>query len=176
LWPTRSIAYSVEEVRELEAQAAACYWQAWVDHPQIGIRFARKDLGRVPEHWLRFDGRRSVLMSVNGNRRAERPANALLNFLYSLVEPEAIRACHMVGLGLVHLDAKNRASFAPDLMEPVRPAVERYVLDLLCMRLYVVTRAGRRSPRPQAPAPGGHQRIYLSLLALSLVRPPKPAA
>lgn len=148
-------AESVEEARQLEAEAATRYWQAWVGHPRTGIRFARKDVGRIPEHWLRFDGRRSVLMSVNGNRRAERPVNAVLNFLYSLAELEAILACQKVGLdpglGLVHSDAKNRASLALDLMEPVRPAVERYVLDLLCTRTF--------QRKDFTESPDGHVRL-----------------
>jgi CRISPR associated protein Cas1 len=34
------------------------------------------------------------------------------------------------------MDAKSRASIALDLMEPVRSAVERYVLDLICTRTF----------------------------------------
>jgi hypothetical protein len=60
--------------------------------------------------------------------------NAMLNYLYSLVEAEAILACQAVGLdpglGIVHADAKGRQSLALDLMEPVRPEVDAFVLEM----------------------------------------------
>ncbi len=133
-------AATIGEARQLEAAAAVCYWQAWISRPETAIRFARKDLSLVPDHWRRFDGRRSVLASANGNRRAERPVNAILNFCYSLAEAEALRACLLVGLdpglGLVHLDATNRAFMALDLMEPIRPEVETYVLELIAQHTF----------------------------------------
>ena len=47
--------------------------------------------------------------SAASNRKAERPVNAMLNYLYALVEAEAILACRTVGLdaglGIVHADA-----------------------------------------------------------------------
>ena len=66
--------------------------------------------------------------------------NAILNYLYSLVEAEAILACQAVGLdpglGLVHADTRGRASLALDVMEPVRPEVDNFVLDLLERRTF----------------------------------------
>jgi CRISPR associated protein Cas1 len=81
-----------------------------------------------------------VLASGNGNRKAERPVNALLNYCFALLEAEAIFACHAVGLdpgfGIVHADARGRASMALDLMEPVRPEVEAFVLDVVAWRTF----------------------------------------
>jgi hypothetical protein len=39
-----------------------------------------------------------VLVSAVQNRKAERPVNAILNYLYALVEAEAILACQAAGL------------------------------------------------------------------------------
>ncbi len=76
------------------------------------------DLERSPPYRTRFEGRSSVLATMRSNRKAERPVNAILNYLYALLEAEAILACHVVGLdaglGLVHSDARGRASFALD--------------------------------------------------------------
>jgi hypothetical protein len=81
-----------------------------------------------------------VLASAASNRKAERPVNAMLNYLYSLVEAEAILACQTVGLdpglGIVHADAKGRQSLALDLMEPVRPEVDAFVLDMIERRTF----------------------------------------
>jgi hypothetical protein len=61
--------------------------------------------------------------------------NALLNYVFALLEAEAILACQAVGLdpglGIVHNDAKGRQSMALDILEPVRPEAEAFVLDLL---------------------------------------------
>jgi CRISPR-associated protein Cas1 len=137
----RDIAVSVEEVttideiRGLEATAAASYFDAWVGHPSLVPRFATADLPRVPAHWLSYNGRRSLLGKGNVNRKAERPTNVLLNVLYRLAAIEARLACLAVGLdpafGALHLDAVNRDSFVLDLMEPVRPEGDRFVIDLL---------------------------------------------
>jgi CRISPR-associated endonuclease Cas1 len=128
-------------LRGIEATGAVIYWQAWVGRPESAPQFSSRDVRRgMPRQWAQFEGRRSVLAAMTSNRKAERPVNAILNFLYGLLEAEAILACHVVGLdaglGLVHSDTKGRASFALDLMEPVRPLVDAYVLDLLASRTF----------------------------------------
>jgi CRISPR-associated endonuclease Cas1 len=132
--------FSFDEIRQLEASAAACYFNAWNGSPLTVPKFAKNDLSRVPDHWLRYDGRRSVLYANNGNRKAERPVNAILNYLFALLEVESLLACHAVGLdpgmGVMHLDARGRQSMALDLMEPVRPLVEQWTLDLLANRSF----------------------------------------
>lgn len=69
---------------------------------------------------------------------AANPANAILNYLYSILVAEARIALLAVGLdpglGIVHADQKNRDSFACDVMESIRPDVDAYVLELLQRR------------------------------------------
>lgn len=95
------------------------------------ITFPRKDEPRVPEHWRVFGARTSPL--TGSPRSAINPANAILNYLYALLESEARLAAVGVGLdpglGFLHLDTPNRDSLASDLMEPVRPQVDAFVLD-----------------------------------------------
>jgi hypothetical protein len=56
-----------------------------------------------------------------------------LNYIYSLLESEARLAAAALGLdpglGVLHVDTKARDSLACDLMEPVRPQVDAYLLD-----------------------------------------------
>jgi CRISPR-associated endonuclease Cas1 len=129
----------IDELRQLEATAAAAYWSAWVGNKRTSIRFARRDVPRIPEHWLRFDGRRS-LITASSKRRAERPLTAIQNYCLKLAQVETRNACLAVGLdpglGIVHLDAAGRDSFVLDLMEPIRPAVDRFVLDLINRRAF----------------------------------------
>jgi CRISPR-associated endonuclease Cas1 len=131
---------TIDELRQLEASAAALYFGVWSGRPECSPTFATKDQRRIPPHWSRYEGRRSVLASAASNRKAERPVNAMLNYLYSLVEAEAILACQAVGLdpglGIVHADAKGRPSLALDLMEPIRPEVDAFVLDMVERRTF----------------------------------------
>jgi CRISPR-associated endonuclease Cas1 len=133
-------AATIEELRQLEASAAALYFGSWSGRPECAPSFASRDRPRIPPHWSRYEGRRSVLASAASNRKAERPVNALLNYVYSLVEAQAILACQAVeldcGLGIVHADAKGRQSLALDIMEPVRPEVDAFVLDMIERRTF----------------------------------------
>ncbi len=119
---------SSESVRLVESQAASAYWAAW---RSLAIRFPRKEESRVPAHWRVFGARISPL--TGSPRTAVNPPNAILNFLYCLLESESRLAAAALGLdpgiGVLHVDTPYRDSLACDLMEPVRPAVDAYFLD-----------------------------------------------
>jgi CRISPR-associated endonuclease Cas1 len=121
-------AESITTIRLIESQAARAYWSAWSTLP---VNFPKKDLHRVPEHWLRFGSRQSPLSG--SPRLAASPANAILNYLYSILESETRIAAAVlgldVGLGILHVDTTARDSLACDLMEPVRPHVDSYLLE-----------------------------------------------
>jgi CRISPR-associated endonuclease Cas1 len=121
---------SPESVRLIESQAASAYWAAW---RTLSIRFPRKDESRVPAHWRVFGARISPL--TGSPRTAVNPPNALLNYLYCLLESESRLAASALGLdpgiGVLHVDTPYRDSLACDLMEPARPAVDAYLFDLI---------------------------------------------
>jgi CRISPR-associated endonuclease Cas1 len=127
------VATSRDEIRQAESLAAATYWGAWSPVP---VRWARRDADEVPVHWRTFGSRTSPLTA--SPRLAANPANAMLNYLYAILEGEATLAARVVGLdpglGVLHADQLNRNSLSADLMEPVRPFVDRYVLELLSRR------------------------------------------
>jgi len=118
----------IATIRLIEAQAASAYWSAWRTLP---ISFPKNDLPRTPEHWLCFGTRISPL--TGSPRLAPNPANAILNYLYAVLESESrIGAAALgldPGLGVLHVDTPHRDSLACDLMEPVRPQIDAYVLD-----------------------------------------------
>lgn len=129
------VATNRDEVRLAEAQAAAAYWAAWAP---VAVRFPTRELDRVPDAWRTIGTRSS---DITGNPRlATNPANAILNYLYAILEAEARLACLAIGLdpglGVLHADLKARDSLALDVMEAVRPAVDRYVLDLLGAQVF----------------------------------------
>ena len=120
-------AETLSAVRWLESKGAALYWSLWRDLP---VSFPKFELRRVPEHWRRFNTRKSP---VTGSQRlAADPVNAILNYLYAVLESEARLAAAALGLdpglGFIHMDAAARDSLACDLMEPVRPEVDAWVL------------------------------------------------
>jgi CRISPR-associated endonuclease Cas1 len=107
---------TIDRVRLIESRAAAFYWSAWRTLP---ILFPRKDVLRVPSHWRVFGTRVSPL--TGSPRLAVNPPNAILNYLYSLLESESRLAAAALGLdpgmGVLHVDTKARDSLACDLME-----------------------------------------------------------
>ena len=115
-------------VRIIESRAAYIYWSAW---RTLSVNFPRKELPRVPEHWRSFGTRISPLSG--SPRLAVTPTCAMMNYLYALLESETSLAARALGLdaamGLFHVDQPSRDSLACDLMEPVRPQVDSYLLD-----------------------------------------------
>ena len=153
---------SIEKVRVIEANAASLYFGAWKN---VQIRFRERDLARIPARWLRCGSRASVL--TGSPRAATSPLNAMRNYLFACVEGEARLALLAHGLdptlGVLHADQRNRDSFALDVMEPVRPSVDAFLLDLLEDRVF--------EARAFAELPNGICRIAAPLtheLALTL--------
>jgi len=97
----------------------------------LPINFPRNDLRRVPDHWRSFGARISPI--AGSTRLASNPPNAILNYLYALLEAESRMAAAALGLdpglGILHVDMQSRDSLAFDLMEPARTQVDAYVLD-----------------------------------------------
>lgn len=101
----------VESLRGQEGAAAAAYFQA---------------LGTLFPESLGFAARR--------RRPPPDPVNALLSLSYTLLHFDAVRAAYGAGLdpyvGFYHLPAFGRESLASDLVEPLRPLVDRFVWRL----------------------------------------------
>ena len=121
-------ARTIDEVRSIEAQAAREYWSAWWSVP---VNFPNRDFRRTPDHWRCFGTRASLL--TGSPRLATNPANAMLNYLYAVLESETRLALAALGLdpglGVLHADSPSRDNLALDVMEPIRPEVDTYLLD-----------------------------------------------
>ena len=148
-----------DAVRFVESRAADLYWRALA---KVSMRFAKQDERKLPSHWRMLGPRHSLL--GNAPRNAISPANALWNFVYSLIETEVRIALLAHGLdpemGLLHSQRRFRNGLAHDLMEPMRPLADAWILDLLERRTFsqhdfVETRRGicrLAPPLPQAVA------------------------
>ena len=106
---------SLPSLNGIEGAAAAAYFGAYTQlfPPSLG-----------------FTGR---------NRRPPRdPANAALSLAYTLLHFEAVQACLIHGLdpaiGFFHEPAHRRESLAADLIEPLRPQIDRWVWRLFADR------------------------------------------
>jgi len=135
---------NLDRLREIEAAVSIRYFQAWEG---LRVRFARAD--RPPEHWTAYKTRTSPLRGGSAPRVAADPINAMLNYCYAMAEAECRLALTAMGLdpglGFLHTDKPNRDSAALDLLEPVRPQVDRYVLRLMADHVF---RARDFSERP----------------------------
>jgi CRISP-associated protein Cas1 len=121
-----------------EGNAANAYWRLWKE--RVFVPWGRDAIKRVPDHWKRFGNRASITTIGNGysnhsNRNAVDFVNACLNFSYKIAETEALYTCHIMGLhpgiGVQHGTHDGMPGAALDLLEPLRPIVDRTVLSYL---------------------------------------------
>ena len=117
----------MQELRIYEARAASIYFGEWQ-----GLELNWKGSSRryVPRDWLRIAQRVSIL--GRQNRHATHPINAVLNYAYRMLESDVHTAALEAGLdpsiGYLHTPRTGRGALVYDLMEPLRPAVDRIVL------------------------------------------------
>jgi CRISPR-associated endonuclease Cas1 len=124
-----SAAERFDTIRNLEANAAASYFREWRDLP---VTWPKADLQKIPDHWRFIGSRQSPL--TGGPRLAVTPVHAILNYVFALLEAETRLAISSLGLdpglGLgLHTDTADRSSLAFDVLEPVRPEVEKWLLS-----------------------------------------------
>jgi CRISPR-associated endonuclease Cas1 len=122
-------AETVDEIRWLEAQAAVAYFGTLRDIP---VLWPKIDLPRIADHWRTIGSRQSSLSG--GPRLAITPFHSILNYCFALLESETRLALTAMGLdpGLgfgLHTDTGNRDSLALDVLEPVRPDVESWLVS-----------------------------------------------
>jgi len=133
-----SAAYRNGDLRSMltaEGNVAVAYWRSLAAIP---VHFATRDRPSVPAHWTILGPRRSPL--TKSPQRAATPAQAVLNYLLAVAISEICIACHAAGLdpalGILHSDKAGRASLAYDLIELMRPSVDRWFLALLSEHVF----------------------------------------
>lgn len=123
---------SARELLGLEGRAAYAYFNAWLGAP---IRW--KGVGRhpIPRNWHCIGQRYSFARKKGGTRNATHPVNAILNYAYAILESQVRIQIVAAGLdptiGVLHSGRRGRSDFVLDLMEPLRPIVDRNVLHFL---------------------------------------------
>jgi CRISPR-associated endonuclease Cas1 len=116
-----------------EGRVAYAYFKAWQGLP---IRW--KGVGRhpVPEDWHRVGPRQSFNTGKKGkNLNASHPMNAMLNYAYAVLESEMrmqiVSEGYDPNIGYLHKPAPGRPALVFDLMEPLRPIVDRRMLEFV---------------------------------------------
>lgn len=129
----RRIPPTVGHLRGIEGRVGFAYFNAWRSHPLNWSNTGRRP---IPDDW-RSIGRRSskVAKQSNPNRWATHPFNAMLNYAYGVLETQV--RCRIVASGLdpmigyLHSNYGGKQGLVFDLMEPVRPIVDRKVLEFV---------------------------------------------
>ena len=126
---------SVDELRMIEAAAAARYFSAWSGLPLV---WRSKWKHPVPEAWLTIGARGSLGRGrAISNRNAKHPVNAILNYAYGMlnsqVHIEAVAEGYDPRRGVMHHDRDDGDAFAWvfDMIEPRRAIVDAAVLKFV---------------------------------------------
>jgi len=128
----RNSGYTGSALLGSEGRSAALYFQAFHGMP---IRWTGIGRQPIPRDWHFVGPRLSPL--TESNWRARHPVNAMLNYGYAVIYGQV--RTHILaqgldpGIGLMHRSAsKMRDNLALDMMEPLRPIVERRVFESVC--------------------------------------------
>src|SRR5829696_9219968 len=126
---------TIEALLLMEAQAAYAYFAAW---QMLPLRWKGTGRKPIPPEWRHVVARPSM---VSGrNRHATHPVNAMLNYAYAVLESQVRIATVAQGLdptiGYLHACRPARVALVYDLMEPLRPQVDRLMLDFVCLHAF----------------------------------------
>lgn len=121
----------------IEGSTAQRYFAAW---QAIPFRWKGLNSRPIPADWHSFIQRTSQLGKKGENIGASHPINAMLNYAYAILESnvriETILDGFDPSIGYLHLEEERRSSFVFDLMEPLRPLVDRIVIDFITAQTF----------------------------------------
>jgi CRISPR-associated protein Cas1 len=122
---------TIEALRLVEARAALAYFTSW---QTLSLRWKGTGRHPIPQEWQMI-GQRGSPLAGGTNRNASHPMNALLNYAYGVLESQVRIATIATGLdpmmGYLHACHPGRVALVYDLMEPLRPQVDRLVLKFV---------------------------------------------
>ena len=124
------VAQNIEELRLVEGRAALAYFRALQKMP---IHWKSVRQRPVPEEWQFIPMRTSG--KTGTNRHATHPFNAMLNYAYGVLESQVRIDTIAAGLdptiGYLHATVPGRVALVYDLMEPLRPTIDRALLKFV---------------------------------------------
>lgn len=112
----------------LEGAAAAEYFRAW---HATRLKWTQLSRRPIPPSW-HYIGSRQMAWKKDGNN-ARHPINAMLNYGYAVLisqmQAEIVGAGYDPAIGIAHGRHTNPIPLVYDLMEPLRPVVDRKILE-----------------------------------------------
>ena len=118
----------------VEGMAALTYFRYW---QMLPLRWKGTGKKPIPEDWLRIGSR---IASHEKNQYARHPINAILNYAYGVLENQVRAQLSATGvdptIGYIHSCGENRHSLVFDLMEPVRPIMDKRILAFILGRTF----------------------------------------
>ena len=119
----------------IEGKCAQVYFDAWRDLPIAWKNTTRKP---ISETWRRIGPRRSRAQSRS--RNATHPAQAMLNYAYAVLESQIRIETARIGLdpatGFLHDHRPDCPALLLDLLEPLRPTLDRIVLGFVAGQIF----------------------------------------
>lgn len=117
------------ELLTAEAIAAAAYFRHWYTFSLKWRGVGRKP---IPQEWGQIGTR---IGKNKSNQFALTPVNAILNYAYGVLESQVRGYVLAMGadpsLGLMHSNRNSDYPLVFDLMEPVRPVMDKHVFNLI---------------------------------------------
>jgi CRISPR-associated protein Cas1 len=134
---TRIPPKSLKALRGIEGRSALLYFSAW---RQLPIKWKGLSRRPIPADWHQIGPRTSANNVKGYNRDASHPVNAILNYAYAILEShvriEIVSQGYDPMIGYLHAFEKYRAALVYDLMEPLRPVVDRTVLGFVQAQIF----------------------------------------
>ena len=129
---------NVSQLMGIEGRVGYAYFDAW---RTCQIKWKGTDKCPIPDDWHQIGRRSSKLGSTSHpNRFATHPINAMLNYAYGVLESQVRMQVVATGLdptiGILHGNARGQHGLVFDLMEPLRPIVDRQVLEFVQSRTF----------------------------------------
>ena len=129
---------AVSQLMGVEGRVGYAYFDAW---RTCQIKWKGTDRYPIPDDWRQIGRRSSKLGSTSHpNRFATHPINAMLNYAYGVLESQVRMQVVAAGLdpaiGILHGNARGQPGLVYDLMEPLRPIVDRKILEFVQSRIF----------------------------------------
>jgi len=127
---------SISQLLGIEGDCAAAYFRTWHGLP---IKWSGLKHKPVPDNWLEVSPR--TMTWRKGIQNARHPINAMLNYGYGvmkgIVQGQIIAAGLNPAIGIMHSGSENKAPLVYDLIEPLRPIVDRKILEFVLAHTFM---------------------------------------
>ena len=126
---------SVDQLLGIEGAIASDYFRAWSG---VSLKWRATKQYPIPDDWQTYTSRAALNDGKRHNRHATHPVNAMLNYAYGVItartQVQLIADGYDPTIGILHDKKHARGTypaFALDHIEPMRPVVDRAVLELI---------------------------------------------